>query len=191
MDNKKEPAMTAIRSEKNRGGEDLYIRPAVLSDARQLAAFGKKTFQDAFARLHNKEDFDQYVSEAFSEDRIRSELNESTSFFFIAELSRQWVGYVKLAHTRPPDCVTKLPAIELARLYAAQEYWGCGIGPALIKACTDFARNHACRSIWLGSWKENLRGNRFYQKMGFEITGTKTFVLGSDIQEDHVFIKVL
>jgi ribosomal protein S18 acetylase RimI-like enzyme len=46
------------------------------------------------------------------------------------------------------------------------------------------------RSIWLGSWKENSRANAFYAKMQFDIVGTTSFVLGSEIQEDFVFKKI-
>jgi len=47
------------------------------------------------------------------------------------------------------------------------------------------------KSIWLSSWKKNSRGNALYSKMNFEITGSTTFALGSDIQEDHIFSKLL
>jgi ribosomal protein S18 acetylase RimI-like enzyme len=79
-----------------------------------------------------------------------------------------------------------LPAIELARLYSMQEYLGYGIGAALVAACISYARRKAFKSIWLSSWQENHRGNAFYAKMQFEILGTKTFAIGSDIQEDYV-----
>jgi hypothetical protein len=39
--------------------------------------------------------------------------------------------------------------------------------------------------------KKNSRGNAFYNKMTFKIAGSKTFALGSDIQEDHIFSKPL
>ena len=97
------------------------------------------------------------------------------------------MGYAKLNQSPPPDCVKQLPAIELARLYSLQQYLGCGIGAALLEACLNYARSSAFKSIWLGSWQENHRGNAFYTKMQFEISGTKTFAIGSDIQEDYIF----
>ena len=109
--------------------------------------------------------------------------------FFIAKLKNKWVGYAKLYQSLPPDCVKQLPAIELARLYSMQQYFGSGIVPALLEACIDYARNKAFKSIWLGSWKENHRGNAFYVKMQFENIGAKTFSIGSDIQEDYIFAR--
>jgi ribosomal protein S18 acetylase RimI-like enzyme len=163
------------------------IQLAVPSNASSLAKLAEKTFRDAFAKLNNKEDFENYAARSFTENQIRSELLDSASTFFIARLKNQCVGYAKLYKTPPPDCVKQLPAIELTRLYSMQQYLGCGVGPALLEACRSHARSKSFKSIWLGSWKENRRGNAFYAKMQFEIIGTKTFTLGSDIQEDYIF----
>ena len=171
--------------------ETPVIQLAEPSHASSLARLAEKTFRDAFAQINNKEDFESYVACSFSENQIRSELLDSASTFFIAKVKDNWVGYAKLYQSPPPDCVKQLPAIELVRLYCMQQYLGCGIGAALLEACLDCARSRAFKSIWLGSWKENHRGNAFYAKMQFEILGTKTFALGSDIQQDYIFVRPL
>jgi GNAT superfamily N-acetyltransferase len=163
-----------------------YIQRAEPSDAALLAKLAEKTFRDAFARFIKTKDFESYVARSFSENQIRSELLDGASTFFIARLKDEWVGYAKLYQGPAPDCVKPLPAIELARLYSIQEYLGYGIGAALVAACISYARRKAFKSIWLSSWQENHRGNAFYAKMQFEILGTKTFAIGSDIQEDYV-----
>jgi len=101
------------------------------------------------------------------------------------------VGYAKLSKSKTPKDARPLPTIELSRLYSLKQYWGYGIGYALMEKCIEYARNKAFKSIWLGSWKENNRGNAFYNKMQFKIVGSKTFALGSDIQEDYIFSKLL
>ena len=171
--------------------ETPVIQLAETSHASSLARLAQKTFRDAFAQLNNRADFESYVASSFSENQIRSELLDNASTFFIARVKDKWAGYAKLYQSPPPDCVKQLPAIELARLYCMQQYWGRGIGAALLEACLDCARSSAFKSIWLGSWKENHRGNAFYAKMQFKIMGTKTFALGSDIQEDYIFVRSL
>jgi len=131
------------------------------------------------------------VTRSFSENQIKSELLDRASTFFIARLKDKYVGYAKLYQSPPPDCIKQLPAIELARLYSMQQYLGRGIGAALLDASINWARSRAFKSIWLGSWQENHRGNAFYAKMQFEVLGTKTFALGSEIQEDYVFARPL
>ncbi len=173
--------------------EKPLIRRASPEDAVMLARFAEKTFRDAFFLMHKhvQADFETYVASSFTEEKIRAELENDGAAFFIATIKSQWAGYVKLHKSTPPESVKLLPAIELSRLYSLQEYLGCGIGQALVEACVEQAKSKGFKSIWLGSWKENSRGNAFYAKMGFEIIGSKTFALGADIQEDHVFVKVL
>ncbi len=161
------------------------------SDAGLLVKLAEKTFREAFARLNNKQDFETYVAASFTEKKIASEISDKDSFFYIAKLKDQWVGYAKLCQSPSPDCVRPLPAIELCRLYSLQQYWGCGIGAALMEKCIEQACKAAFESIWLGSWKKNSRGNAFYKKMQFNIVGSTTFALGADIQEDYIFSKSL
>ena len=165
------------------------IQIAESSDAFSLSKLAEKSFRGAFAKLNDKKNFERYVARSFTEKQIRSEILDSTSTFFIANLNDEWVGYAKLNQGVPPDCVSQIPSIELVRLYSIQEYLGCGIGPALMKACINYAREKDFKSIWLSSWKKNSRGNAFYTKMRFKIIGNATFALGSDIQEDYIFSK--
>ena len=171
--------------------ERPIIKLAVPSDAGELATLAEKTFRDAFAELTKREDLESYVAGSFNTHQIRSELGDGANTFFIATLEGRWVGYAKLYRSPSPDCVKLLPSIELSRLYSMQQYLGCGIGPALLEACLSHARCQSFKSIWLSSWKKNHRGNAFYAKMKFEIVGTKSFALGSDIQDDYVFVKSL
>ena len=171
--------------------ETPMIREAVPEDAALLAILAEKAFREAFAALNSKDDFERYVSDAFTQDRIASEIRDENSVFFIATVSGERAGYAKLSQSHPPQCVSFLPAMELARLYALKPYWGCGIGPALMETCLAYARRMDFKAIWLGSWKQNHRGNAFYAKNGFGIVGETTFALGGDIQEDHIFFKML
>lgn len=171
--------------------DKISIRPAQADDAAALAAFSRKTFIDAFAAMNNKDDFDAYVARAFSLDQVTSELHATANTFFIALYRGEWAGYAKVCRSQPPECVTADPAMELCRLYCLQQYIGCGIGQALINECSTHARSLGYHALWLGSWEKNLRGNAFYHKMQFQIAGTTTFTLGSDVQQDHVFVKSL
>lgn len=171
--------------------EKPTLHTAKPSDALSLSRLAEKTFREAFETLNKSQDFEKYVAESFTENKIRSEIADGDCCFYIAKLNDQWAGYVKLSKSPAPECVRPVPAIELSRLYALKKYWGYGIGPALMEKCMEYARGNAFKSIWLSSWKENGRGNAFYRKMKFEIAGSATFALGSDIQEDYILSKVL
>jgi len=170
---------------------ELIIKLAKPSDAFSLSKLAEKSFRGAFAKLNDKINFEKYVARSFNINQIRSEILDCASIIFIANLNDEWVGYAKLYQGVPPDCVNQIPSIELARLYSMQEYLGCGIGPALMKACINYAREKNIKSIWLSSWKKNSRANAFYAKMRFQIIGNATFALGADIQDDYILAKSL
>jgi GNAT superfamily N-acetyltransferase len=171
--------------------KEISIQVASEFDAAKLAILAENAFRSAFAHLNERDNIEKYIQQSFTEAQIKFEIRDSASIFFIARIGDIWAGYAKLHQGAPPECVTQLPAIELARLYAQQAYVGCGIGSELIKTCVNHAKKEGFSSIWLGSWKENSRANAFYSKMQFDIVGTTSFVLGSEIQEDFVFKRSL
>ena len=58
-----------------------------------------------------------------------------------------------------------LKALEIARLYAAINYIGQGIGALLMQHCIAYAKSNAASSIWLGVWQQNTKAIRFYTKL--------------------------
>ena len=43
--------------------------------------------------------------------------------------------------------------------------------------------------MWLGVNQNNQRAQRFYAKHGFTVNGTKTFRLGTGIENDYVMVR--
>jgi ribosomal protein S18 acetylase RimI-like enzyme len=77
-----------------------------------------------------------------------------------------------------------LRPLEIVRIYACQEWLGRGVGPMLMQACLDEARQRGCDALWLDVWERNPRAIAFYRKWGFKVVGTQGFQLGSDMQTD-------
>ena len=161
------------------------------TNAALLSTLGYQTFAQAFRELNNPEDFEAYLSSAFSLAAISGELVDARAEFFVAFQGAEPVGYFKLFAGPAPECVSPLPAIELARLYAVESHWGTGVGRALMKQALTLARDKGFAALWLSSWKENQRGNAFYDKWGFDKVGEKTFTIGKDVQEDFVLSRPL
>jgi hypothetical protein len=72
------------------------IKLAKSSDAFFLSKLAEESFRGAFAKLNDKENFERYVARSFNENKIRSEVLDNASIFFIANLNDEWVGYAKL-----------------------------------------------------------------------------------------------
>lgn len=172
---------------------EIQIRQATTEDAKVLTDLAYTTFWDAFAH-HPKnapDDLAHYMRQAFNLDQIASELADEKSIFLLAELEGKAAGYAKIIIDNIEPGITAERPIELSRLYSHQEYLGQGVGQSLMDACFARAVKEGCDVMWLGVWEFNPRAQRFYEKNGFQVVGSHTFVLGSDPQTDLLMQRTL
>ena len=162
------------------------IRRATIFDAEMLAELGARTFSDTFAKDNTPENMRQYLATAFSVEEISHELTDPAMLFLVAEVEGKAAGYAQLYAGEAPAFVSREKPIELARIYAQQDYIGHGVGAALMQACLEEARQGGYQTIYLGVWEHNRRAQAFYQRWGFRKVGEHPFLLGEDEQTDWV-----
>ena len=162
------------------------IRRATGADAGLLAELGERTFYDTFADSTTPADMAEYLSASFNVEMQAAELADADATFFVAETDGAASGYAKLHAGEAESCVTGRHPIELARLYVGREWFGRGVGPALMRACVEEARRAGHLTMWLGVWEHNARAQAFYRKWGFRVTGEHVFPVGSDPQIDLI-----
>jgi ribosomal protein S18 acetylase RimI-like enzyme len=169
----------------------VQIRIAVGSDAELLATLGARTFRDTFGPDNTEADMDEYLESAFTPEVQTKELADPASTFLIAEADGSAAGYARLRLGAQPTCIAGTSPIEIARFYADAPWIGRGVGPALMSACLDIARQSMCDVLWLDVWERNFRAMAFYRKWGFVVVGAQPFVLGTDVQTDLLMSRPL
>jgi len=168
------------------------IRAASTSVAPLLSELGARLFEQALGRQNAVEDMRLYLSTAFSIDRWSTNLSNPAHRTWVADNpSGAAIGYAVLNKGPAPAYLGATSAAEIARLYSDQAWHGRGVGGALMNACLDQARAWKCDIAWLGVWVENARAIAFYEKHGFRVVGAQTFLLGTDVQHDHVMARRL
>jgi diamine N-acetyltransferase len=170
---------------------DLTIRLATPEDAAMLADLGARTFSATFAKDNTPDDMTTYLESSFNQQKIASELADAGATFFIAEVEQKPCGYAKLKMGELPACITNSKTIELERIYTLPEFFGMGVGDALMQSCFEAAKQIGFEAVWLGVWENNLRARAFYRKLGFREVGDKIFQLGSDAQTDKVMERAI
>ena len=171
--------------------DELSIRQATADDAKLLTDLAYTTFWDAFAH-HPKnapDDLNHYMRQAFNLEQITAELADKKSIFLIAEMDGEAAGYAKIILDNIEPGITAARPIELNRLYSHQRFLGQGVGQSLMDACFARAKQEDRDVMWLGVWEYNPRAQRFYERNGFAVVGSHTFVLGSDPQTDLLMQK--
>ena len=156
-------------------------------DAAELTDLAIRTMREAFGPPHNPAELvEAYIHEAFSIGQIRQELlDPKNTFLLTLDSDQQLVGYAKLRRNRPPRQLKGQQAIEIQRLYVAEEQIGKGLGKQLMEYCLNQARHEGYTTVWLGVWERNVRAISFYKQMGFQRCGWHYFQFGSEQQRDY------
>ena len=169
----------------------IAIRQATVHDAELLARLGAALFLQTFAHQNTPEDMEAYLASAFSPVLQAAELEQPETLFLLASIGEAPGGYAQLAVTEPVDCVEAVHPVELVRFYVDAAWHGQGLSHTLLQEIFDRAAARGHDRIWLGVWEKNARAIAFYKKRGFEVVGSKDFLLGSDLQTDLVMVRGL
>jgi ribosomal protein S18 acetylase RimI-like enzyme len=173
-------------------GTGVTVRAATAGDAGVLAALAERTFRDAFGGSNAPADMDAHCARAYSEAQQAGEIADPSMDTLVAETGDgTLVGFAMVREGPAPEVVRGPLPIELWRIYVDRAHHGHGVAQALMEASLDAARRRGGATIWLGVWERNPRAQAFYRKMGFDVVGTHTFLLGSDPQTDHVMAQGL
>jgi diamine N-acetyltransferase len=171
--------------------KNTCVRRATVDDASLLAELGARTFYDTFVNSTKPDDMAAYLAASFSPLIQAAELADPLSSFFIAETDGAASGYAQLRAGEAEACVSGAKPVELVRLYVSQEWFGRGVGEALMRACIDEARRAGYQTMWLGVWEHNGRAQSFYRKWSFRVVGDHIFLVGTDPQTDLIMARAL
>ncbi len=179
----------------------MAIRNAASSDAALLHSLAAATFAMACPPGTLQSGIDDFVTHQLSEAAFAHYAAASDRVILIAEADGVAAGYTMLILPDPigsaptdPDVASVVhtrPTAELSKVYVLAGHHGSGVGAALMAASVDTVHSRGFASVWLGVNKQNARANRFYEKNGFAIVGSKKFLLGGKWEDDFVRERLL
>jgi ribosomal protein S18 acetylase RimI-like enzyme len=169
----------------------LKINKAVISDAERLQTIGRITFSETFATGNSDENMIKYLDESFAIEKLTAELQNKYSYFYLAEVDGQVIGYLKLNVGEAQTEIKESNALEIERIYVLKEFHGKKVAQELYNKALQKAEEIKADYIWLGVWEKNFRAVSFYTKNGFVQFDTHIFRLGDDEQTDLMMKKVL
>jgi ribosomal protein S18 acetylase RimI-like enzyme len=98
----------------------------------------------------------------------------------VAEADGAVAGYAKLYHARAEQ------RFYMHQLYILPARQGLGLGHRLMACAEDRARELGADRIWLGVMVKNARAVAWYKKMGYTVTETAPFVIGSTTVDHYI-----
>jgi ribosomal protein S18 acetylase RimI-like enzyme len=170
------------------------IEPARATRLDELADVAARTFPLACPPSVTPPDVAAFVAENLTPARFGEYLADPDRVVLTAIDDERIVAYAMMIRGVPDDtevarAVTARPAVELSKMYVLPEAHGGGVSAALMSAVLRHATTLGAACVWLGVNQQNQRAQRFYAKHGFTITGTKTFRLGTHIEQDYVMVR--
>jgi len=163
---------------------NLTFKKCTIEDFNNLIVISKETFIDAFEKLNNPDDFQQYLKKAFSIEKMTLELSNSDSTFSFIYCDNVIVGYYKLNERDAQNEDFDMAAMELERIYIKKQFQGKQLGSKALNHIIEIAKKKNKTSLWLGVWEHNLKAIKFYEYHGFRSFGKHLFMLGNDQQYD-------
>jgi ribosomal protein S18 acetylase RimI-like enzyme len=169
----------------------VEIRPCGRDDLDIIRQVSIETYDQAFRSMNTNENMDAYLEAAFSREKLRNELSNEKSRFFLLHCDGAVCGYLKLNEAPAQSDLNDPDSLEIERIYVRGEFQGRGLGRTLMDHAIRLARQLGKRYVWLGVWEKNADALAFYGRMGFSAAGRHPFWVGEDLQTDLIMKKML
>jgi len=170
------------------------LRLATPDDADALARLKLSTFRETFvdggfAVPYPPADLAVFVAEAYSREKVASELNDSDHATWLAETGGDLIGYAHVGPTKLPHPEADARHGELYQLYLRGPAQGLKLGGKLLTLALDHLASTRPGPAWLGVWSGNERAQAFYAGRGFEKVGAYQFPVGAWLDEEFIMRK--
>lgn len=166
------------------GAMAITVTPCMPGDAAELAEVAAVTFPLACPESVPASDVRAFIAEHLSARCFAGYLTDPARRLLAVRHDGRIVGYAMLVGGDDG-------AVELSKFYLLPDHHGTGTAAQLLDAVVARAREVGVRALRLGVNQNNQRAQRFYRKHGFDVTGTRTFVVGSDVQDDYIMSRAL
>lgn len=167
----------------------LRLEKCTVNDLKTLQEISFETFNDTFAKQNSPENINAYLDNAYTDEKLTTELQTPHSTFFFLYKDDELAGYLKVNTDEAQTEAIAVNALEIERIYIRSTHKRQGLGRYLIDQACNLAVKKGKETIWLGVWEHNQPARAFYQTMGFVRQGQHSFFMGDDEQTDFIMVK--
>ena len=134
-----------------------------------------RAYTDHYLHLWKNNNADWYINKCFTIEVLTDELNDPNNVFYIVFENEKPLGFFKIVLSNPLsiESIFEENALYLERIYFIKEAVGKGLGEIAYNFALDKAQRLNKKIIWLTAMDSTIKPIAAYQRMGFEICGTK------------------
>jgi len=143
---------------------------------QQLA---REIWEEHYIKIISQEQIDYMLELFYSDERIRSEIEEGISWEMLMD-NENPVGYLV--------CEIAEEKLFISKIYLKAETRGKGFGKLLLNRAIEIAKQNQKTSIYLNVNKENKGSIGFYEANGFHKIDEGVFDIGNGyVMDDFIF----
>ena len=163
----------------------MMLRDVTEADATLVADLFRDSFTETFGHLYAPEDLAVFLASKTPADFTLEIADPAFHFQVAGGAEGKPLGFVNLG---PPNFPIETPpgTIELRQIYVLEHATGQGVGAALMDWAIDRAQVSGARHLQLSVYIDNARARRFYEKRGFAVIVSYTFMVGNHADEDII-----
>jgi ribosomal protein S18 acetylase RimI-like enzyme len=162
----------------------MPLRPATNADCRNLAEVQIASWQAAYRGILPEHALETLSVKSF-ETVWKHNLVNPTRNNVVAIVKDDIAGFVSYGPSRDRDMDRRKTA-EVYGIYLLEEFWGGGLGLALMNLAVEDLSSTGFREASLWVLSENEKARRFFERYGFSTDGMKkSFArsVGADLEE--------
>ncbi len=159
---------------------NLTIRRWTRGDLPAIQQLLSETWLNAYSAFIPREDLLGYLQAQYSEAKLQAMLVDPDVTGLVAEVDSALAGYAKMHHARAEQ------RLYVHQLYILPVRQGTGLGHRLMACAEERARELGMDRIWLGVMVKNTQAVAWYRKMGYTVTETAPFVMGSTTVDHYI-----
>ncbi len=172
----------------------MVIRPALPTDAQELALRGERLWRGTYQGLIPAANLNLHLAKTFGLAQQTEELENPACSMLVLEEGGGLRGYALLWARAPEGATHQLPferPLEVARFYVDPALHGTGAAGQLMASVLAHAVTAGHDGVWLQVWEQNPRAISFYAKAGFMDVGETTFHVGDQVYRDRLLVHAL
>lgn len=157
------------------------IKRANEDDSLCISEVAKQTFIESHGRSAPPEEINNYISEKYSEEVLKTELRNPENIYHLLYYNDELVGFSNIILNVSYKEGADKNMTKLDRIFLLKKVYDLKLGVELLMFNLNLMKLHHQNGVWLFTWIENERAIKFYKKNGFEIVGSHDF----KISENH------
>jgi diamine N-acetyltransferase len=158
----------------------ISIRRWLQADLPTIQRLLLDTWLDAYGSFISRADLIGYLHAQYSQAKLETLFADPDVTGLVAEADGVVIGYAKLYHARAEQ------RFYVHQLYILPARQGLGLGHRLMACAEERARGLGADRIWLGVMVKNAQAVAWYKKMGYIVTETAPFVMGSTTVDHYI-----